>query len=164
MQTDPETGDQLGMGTKELLTYFTDPDRYVPILEAHPSLRLCLAHFGGAGDWATYFEQPWDPSARATPENWLAKTMDMLRSGDHENLYVDISYTLFADDENVHLLKVLIADENVRARVLFGSDFYVVESAKIDERQLSVRARSVLGEDLFRVIAEDNPARYLGET
>jgi len=164
MLTDPVTGELLNLGRKELLTRFTDPDSYVPILEAYPTLRICLAHFGGAGDWKTYLERPWDPISATGEKSWLAKIMDMLRSSAYENLYTDISYTVFADEEYVHLLKVLMSDERVCRRVLFGSDFYVVEDAKLEERRISLRVRSVLGEDLFRTIAHDNPKGYLGES
>ena len=47
--------------------------------------------------------------------------------------------------------------------MLFGSDFYVVENAELEERRTSVRVRAVLGEDLFRTIAHDNPREYLGD-
>lgn len=164
MLTDPVTGQPLQLGVKELLTRFTDPDSYVPILEAYPTLRICFAHFGGAGDWRAYLERPWDPVVGAGEKSWLSKIGDLLRSGKHENLYTDISYTLFADEEYIHLLKVLLlTHERVRSRVLFGSDFYVVEEARLEERRLALRVRSVLGEDLFRTIAQDNPRTYLGE-
>ena len=107
MQEDPISGAPLGLARFELLTLFTDPDSYKPILEAHPKLRICLAHFGGAGDWNRYLQHPWDGD-RAT-ESWLAKILDMIRSGDYPNLWTDISYTVFADDEYVYLLKVLLS-------------------------------------------------------
>ena len=163
MRTDPVTGERLSLGRKELLTRFTDPDSYVPILGEHPKLKICLAHFGGEGDWKAHLEQPWDAESPIGEKSWLAKIMDLLRSGAHENLYTDISYTVFADEEYVHLLKVLLSDERVSRRVLFGSDFYVVENAKLEERRISVRLRSVLGEKLFWRIAHDNPREYLGE-
>jgi uncharacterized protein len=166
MQKDPVTGHQLNLGREELLTLFTDPDSYKPILDANPTLRLCLAHFGGAGDWQKYLDRPWDPTRDddRAQMSWLSTILDMLKSGKYENLYVDVAFTVFADDEFVHLLKVLLVDERVRSRVLFGSDFYVVEDAKIEERRLGVRMRSVLGEELFRTISRVNPRNWLGET
>ena len=163
MRTDPLTGQRLSLGRLELLTLFTDPDAYVPILEAQPALKLCLAHFGGAGDWEAYLNDPWAPGSPAGEKSWLAKIMDMLRSGAYENLYTDISYTVFANEEYVYLLEVLLSDERVSRRVLFGSDFYVVENAELEERRTSVRVRGMLGEDLFRTIAHDNPREYLGD-
>ena len=146
-----------------ILTVFTDPASYVPILETYPALRICLAHFGGAGDWGKYLSNPWHQENGSGEQSWLAKIADMIKSRKYDNLYTDISYTVFADDEYVHLLKVLLLDEHVAAHVLFGSDFYVVESAKLEERRIAIRVRSILGEKLFRQIAEENPRRFLGE-
>jgi predicted TIM-barrel fold metal-dependent hydrolase len=163
MRTDPLTGQRLNLGRKELLTYFTDPDAYVPILESYPALRICLAHFGGAGDWRAYLEHPWHEGAARDKMSWLAKILDFIRDGEHPNLWTDIAYTLFADDEYVYLLKVLLADEQVLGRVLFGSDFYVVENAELEERRRSLRIRAVLGDEVFHKIAYENPRVYLGQ-
>jgi uncharacterized protein len=161
MLTDPETGEALRLGRFELLTRFTDPDAYRPLLRKHPQLRLCLAHFGGEGDWNRYLDRPWH-SGTAEEKSWLAKILDMIRSGDYPGLWTDVSYTLYANDEHVYLLRVLLSDPKVSARVLFGSDFYVVENAELEERRRSVRIRAVLGDELFRTIAETNPKAFLG--
>ena len=92
-----------------------------------------------------------------------AKNVFITDDGEHSNLWTDISYTLFADDEYVYLLKVLLSDERVLGRVLFGSDFYVVENAELEERRRSLRIRAVLGEDVFHRIAFENPSVYLGQ-
>jgi uncharacterized protein len=162
MLTDPVTGEVLKLGRHELLTRFTDPDAYVPLLQRHPQLRLCLAHFGGEGDWNRYLDRPWH-SGSGQEKSWLAKILDLLRSGEYPGLWTDVSYTLYANDEHVYLLEVLLSDPKVAARVLFGSDFYVVENAELEERRRSVRIRSVLGEELFDTIARENPRRFLGE-
>jgi predicted TIM-barrel fold metal-dependent hydrolase len=161
METDPITGNPLNLDRYHLLELFTNPDSYKPLLAAHPKLRVCLAHFGGAGDWESYLNRPWDGDP--TNMSWLAKILDMIRSGNYPNLWTDISYTLFAEDEYVYLLKVLLSDPRITERVLYGSDFYVVENAKLEERHRAVRIRAVLGEDLFNTIARDNPRTYLGE-
>jgi predicted TIM-barrel fold metal-dependent hydrolase len=163
MRTDPLSGEQLELNRLQLLTLFTDPDTYRPILSKHPRLRICLAHFGGAGDWDRWLDHPWDSdTSTASAKSWLAKIADMLRDGEHPNLWTDIAYTVFADDEHLYLLKVLLSDERILARTLFGSDFYVVADAKLEERRRAVRVRAVLGEELFRIVAEDNPRRFLG--
>jgi predicted TIM-barrel fold metal-dependent hydrolase len=184
MRTDPTTGEVLDLGRYELLCRFTDPDSYRPILEAHPRLRICLAHFGGAGDWEQHLNRPWDSGEAflepggfdrvlqwlrirrpidPTERSWLAKIAEMLQKDEYENLWTDISYTVFADDEYLYLLQVLLSDERIRRRVLFGSDFYVVANARLEERRRSVRIRAVLGEEVFATIAEANPREYLGE-
>lgn len=164
MLTDPVSGARLPrLERPALVARLTDPDNYLPILAAHPKLKICLAHFGGAGDWESYLKDPWLAGNKSATKSWLAKIADVLKSGAYENLYTDISFTVFADDEYVHLLKVLLSDARIRSRVLFGSDFYVVEDARLEERRRSVRVRSVLGEELFHTIAEVNPRRYLRE-
>jgi predicted TIM-barrel fold metal-dependent hydrolase len=162
MENDPVTGQPLNLTLDGLLTRFTDPDSYRPILTAHPRLRICLAHFGGAGDWGGFIKNPW--SSNPASQSWLTKILEMIRSGNYPNLWTDISYTVFGDDEYVYLLKVLLSDPRISRRVLFGSDFYVVESAKLEERHRAIRIRAVLGEELFTTIARDNPRHYLGET
>lgn len=162
MLVDPVTGQPLPADRMSLLTLYTDPDTYVPILEEHPTLRLCLAHFGGAGDWEKYGNDQWGNATVSGEKSWLAKILDLLRSKKYPGLYTDISYTVFADDEYVYLLKVLLSDPDVAGRVLFGSDFYVVESAELEERRRSLRVRALLGEELFRTIACDNPVAFLG--
>jgi predicted TIM-barrel fold metal-dependent hydrolase len=164
MRTDPLSGEVLNISRDELLRRFTDPDAYRPLLEKHPKLRVCLAHFGGAGDWTRFLDRPWDASEDTADPSWLTKILTMLRSGTYPNLWTDVSYTLYANEEHVYLLSVLLSDPAVSSRVLFGSDFYVVENAELEERRRSVRLRAVLGEDLFNTIARDNPKRYLGET
>jgi predicted TIM-barrel fold metal-dependent hydrolase len=163
MEEDPAGGQPLNLDRYQLLERFTDPDAYVPILKRHPRLRICLAHFGGEGDWTRYIQRPWLTGTSSADKSWLSKILDMLRSGDYPNLWTDIAYTLFADDEFVYLLKTLLSHDKVRARVLFGSDFYVVENAELEERRRSVRIRAVLGEELFTTIAQENPRAFLGE-
>jgi hypothetical protein len=129
---------------------FTDPDAYVPILDARPTLKLCLAHFGGAGDWGDFLDDQWDALKPTGEKSWLAKVMDIIKSEKYPNLYTDIAYTIWADDEYVYLLQVLLSNEVLRRRVLFGSDFYVVESAELEERRRAVRVRAVLARSCSR--------------
>jgi predicted TIM-barrel fold metal-dependent hydrolase len=162
MLTDPVTCEVLDLGREDLLIRFTDPDSCRPVLERFPRLRFCLAHFGGPTQWQRYL----DPSTANIdpPEaNWLSKIVDMLRSEQFPNLWTDISFTLWADEEYVYLLKVLLADPLISRRVLFGSDFYVVDAEPLEERRQALRIRAVLGEELFDQIARENPSLYLGE-
>jgi hypothetical protein len=49
----------------------------------------------------------------------------------------------------------------VRERVLFGSDYYMVERESVSEKEASLLLRSRLGEDLYKQIAHTNPIEYL---
>lgn len=142
--------------------FYTDPDNYKRVLTDFPELRICLAHFGGDEEWDAYLQNPWLETTDAENKSWVSKIMDMIKSDKYPNLYADISYTIFRFEENVKVLKVLLANKRLRSRVLFGSDFYMVEIEKLQERRLSIYLRAELGEALFWQIAETNPERYLG--
>lgn len=148
--------------SKENASKFTDPYGWKTVLTAFPGVNFCLGHFGGIDDWRSYLDTPWPQDGSPQPEqSWLAKIIDMMRSGKYQNLYADISYTAFSLEVAVDLLKVLLADPRIRPQVLFGSDFYMAEKEKITEREMVIKLRSALGEDLFWQIAEINPKRYL---
>jgi predicted TIM-barrel fold metal-dependent hydrolase len=135
---------------------FTDPDRYLPILDRHPELRLCLAHFGGDQEWDRYLADGRGGSS------WLAKILAMLRSESYPNLWTDIAYTLVAEDRFLDLLQDLLAEECVRRRLLFGSDFYVVLDAQLLEAERWAQVQEAIGAALWQTIAEDNPREFLG--
>ena len=146
-----------GLSYRQTASY-TKPDNYIEIMEKYPKLRVCLAHFGGMDQWEQYL---YNPRKREKSNNWLSKILDMMRSGKYPNLFADISYTIFRFEENVNILKVLLTDEHIRTQVLFGSDYYMVETERFSEKRLSMYVRATLGEDLFRQIAEINPEKYL---
>jgi hypothetical protein len=54
----------------------------------------------------------------------------------------------------------LLQDVGVREKTLFGSDFYMVQQ-DVSERAFSLNIRAALGEADFKLIAEDNPKRFL---
>lgn len=76
----------------------------------------------------------------------------------YENLYADISFTLH-EKEYFSLLKVLLADPVLRKKILFGSDYYMVETETTD-RRFGLDLRGYIGEEDFKTIALDNPKVY----
>lgn len=137
------------------------PKEYRQILDKYPNLRLCLGHCGGNRAWEAFLDKPLEYDRQSSMELWLNDILDMLRSEKYTNLFVDIAYVIFHFHENVNILKVLMEDENIRRKVLFGTDFYMVEFTKFSEKQLSMFLRGAIGRDYFREIAETNPQRYL---
>ena len=144
----------------EVCAEYGDPDKYRQICKDFPNLKICLAHFGGEDAWKTYLEAP--GSREEQRQNWLSRIIRLLRCKDLPNLFTDISYTIFAFNENVPLLKVILQDPIVREKVLFGSDYYMSELEEFEEKKLSIYLRAELGEELFSQIAYENPLRYLG--
>ena len=79
----------------------------------------------------------------------------------YDNLYTDISYTLFHSDRYFPLLAIFLENKKIKDRIMFGSDYYMVEREKISEREVSLKIRYALGEDKFRMIAETNVSTFL---
>ncbi|MFK7952252.1 MAG: amidohydrolase family protein [Ekhidna sp.] len=144
---------------KEFSHYFTEPQNYIPILEKYPNLKVCLAHFGGNSEWDLYLEKEWDPNNADEERSWLSEIVEMMEK--YDNLYTDISYTAFHSDRYFPLLGVFLENERIKDRIMFGSDYYMVEREKISEREVSLKVRYALGEDKFRLIAEQNVRRFL---
>ncbi|MGR3760307.1 amidohydrolase family protein [Roseobacteraceae bacterium NS-SX3] len=142
---------------------YTRPKAYEWVLSAFPEMRVCLAHFGGLPDWHAYA----NATGTRNGENWMLDIREMIGSGDYPNLWTDISYTMFRFSDYAPILRLLLKGEDLpaqrlRARVLFGSDFYMTRLEELSERAVSIRLRDTLGEELFRQIAETNPGLWLG--
>ncbi|MBF9035413.1 amidohydrolase family protein [Rhodobacterales bacterium HKCCE2091] len=147
---------------------YTDPRAFLPVLREFPTLRVCLAHFGGTRDWRAYVDEGLAPTPEARAANWQTAIRDLICSGDWPNLWTDISYTLFQFDDFVPFLRVFLTGEDehtarLRSRVLFASDYYMTRQERLSERAVCFRLRNTLGEDLFRQLAEVNPEVWLGE-
>jgi len=143
-----------------------NPSNYKKVLDAHPKLKLCLAHFGGVEEWQKHLAgRPGGPDKE---EAWVKTIYDMIDSGKYPNLYTDISYTIFTPKlkglyiDLIDYLKVMLTNEKIRTHVLFGSDYYMVQREEMSEKEVSIMLRSRLGEDLYFQIAYHNPREFLG--
>lgn len=145
----------------------SEPLNYKRILETkgYRELKLCLAHFGGAEEWAKHLKGRVDQLEEVP---WVRTIYDMLTSPNYPNLYADISYTVFTpkvsglEADLIDYLKVLLEHPRVKEHVLFGSDYYMVEQESVSEKEVSLLLRSRLGEQLYKQIAYTNPRRFLG--
>ena len=117
-------------------------------------MKICLAHFGGEGEWNKYLATSWDKSMEKC---WFSVILDLMK--DHANVYADISGTIH--DTGLHpLLKVILQDQAIRPKVLYGSDFYMMELS-LPERAFSINLRAYLSEEDYKQIAETNPQVFL---
>ena len=147
---------------------FSQPESYLPVFKEFKDLKLCLAHFGGAEEWARQLNRTGRHDKYAE-RPWVKTIYEMIAHGEKEcpNLYTDISYTAFTPRlrglyiDLVDYLKVLLSNDRVRTHVLFGSDYYMVEREQMSEKEASVLLRSRLGEDLYKQIAHTNPMEFL---
>ena len=139
------------MNEKELCAQFGHPQHYIPVLNKYPGMNICFGHWGSEISWKEYIENPQNKS------NWFYIIKEMLRT--HPNLYTDISFTL-NDQEYFSVLKVYLSDKEILGKVLFGSDYYMVET-KSTEKKFGFDLRAYLGEDFYKTIANENPVKYL---
>jgi predicted TIM-barrel fold metal-dependent hydrolase len=157
LRTHPGTGAVLPKaGNRDFTDHFTDPDNFAPVLERYPDLRLCFAHFGGGHYWRCYLDDPWNESHLA--DNWVHKIRALLAR--FPNAWTDISYTLH-DARITPLLSLFLLKPELRERVLYGTDFYMLEQ-DASEREVSMRFRYAIGEANFKAMAVDNPRAFLG--
>ena len=136
---------------QKLCSYFAQPDNYRGILEKHPNLNICLAHWGSECSWESYLK---DPLAK---DNWFLTIKEMMKT--YPNLYTDISFTL-NNQQYFSVLKLLLDDKDLVKKIMFGSDYYMVET-KSEEKKFCIDLRAYLGEDVFKQIAEINPRTFL---
>ena len=139
-----------GKSKKELCAHFTNPENWEHVLKDFKNLKLCLAHFGSDYYWKKFIDTPDDP------ENWFVQIKDMIPK--YDNLYADISFTL-SRQEYFPLLKVLLSDIILKDKILFGSDYYMVET-EATERRFGLDLRAYIGEADFEAIAVNNPKRF----
>lgn len=157
-RTDPDSGYVYPKSSNAKFTdIYSDPDRYVKLLETHPDLKLCFAHFGGAGEWDRFLNNSWH---KQVEKNWFREIKGLMRRFD--NVYSDVSYTLY-HQKYYNLLKVTLLDESLRSKILFGSDYYMQEM-ETSERAFSLNLRGALGEESFDQIALSNVQNYLRNT
>jgi uncharacterized protein len=139
-----------GKNKKELCACFANPKNWEYVLNDFSNLRICLAHFGSEYYWDKYLDDP-DSS-----ENWFVLIKEMIPN--YENLYTDISFTMNNRDY-FPLLKILLTDDTLRNKILFGSDYYMVET-EASERRFGLDLRAYIGESCFESIAVNNPTNF----
>lgn len=141
------------------------------------NLKICLAHFGGEDHWKKYLKDGSsdygrqylinrDPKTLRGKNNnqvwkhtsWLPIICDLMST--YKNLYTDISYILH-DHHLMPVLKDLITQESaIRDKILYGTDFYVVNSQST-EKELFNEIKFFLEDDDFLRISNLNPRNFL---
>jgi predicted TIM-barrel fold metal-dependent hydrolase len=139
------------MNRVQLCGQFTHPENYIEILKKYPNINLCLGHWGSEKAWDEYLEDP------NNDKSWFNIIKDMIKK--YPNLYTDVSFTLNRT-EYFSILKIFLLDKSIKPKVLFGSDYYMVET-KTTEKKFCFDLRAFLGEDLWKAISYTNPKKYL---
>lgn len=113
---------------------YSNPEQLIPVLEAFPETTFVAAHMGGFTIW---------------------EEATRVLAGRYENLYVDMSSTLFVvpPEKTVELIRAYGAQ-----RVIFGTDFPMLHPRTEVDRFLALP----LSDREKRMIAWDNGARLIG--
>ncbi|MBD3288422.1 amidohydrolase family protein [candidate division KSB1 bacterium] len=156
IKSHPKTGVEF-KNEDEVKLSFAHPDNYRYVLDRYPDVKIDLAHLGGGPEVKNYLVTPW---YEETEKSWFSAIIDLIRESN--NIFSDVSYTMH-EYELLPVLSVILSDPKVRTRILYGSDFYMVEMDK-SERAFSMNLRSYIGEDNFWQIAETNPEEFLNIT
>jgi predicted TIM-barrel fold metal-dependent hydrolase len=133
---------------------FLHPDNFRPVLNAHPNLKVCFAHFGG--DDQLLKEEHELAKRDIDTDNFHVKVIQMM--DDYPTVFTDISYTLYRDEVYEHLVQEI--DGPRGERILFGTDFFMTLREK-PEADLLGQCIKAIGMDRFRIIAGRNTDRYL---
>lgn len=76
------------------------------------------------------------------------------------NLYSDFSYTMYDHDISMKLKSLINDNEIIASRVLYGSDYYMIVREG-HFRKLKVKFNSLMGDDIMKKIARENPKKFL---
>jgi len=146
------------------------------------SLKVNLAHYGGAENWDQFMAQDRYEEANVIINNttlgldltqrltnwtklyntwhyvdWFSIISSMMLN--FENVYTDISYTSH-DLKYLNLLAQIMENPNIGERVLFGTDFYVVSNHKT-EKQFWMDMQHTLDFHKWNQLAKQNPRQFL---
>jgi predicted TIM-barrel fold metal-dependent hydrolase len=151
-------------------------------------LSLNIAHYGGVEEWEKYLRLDRNETAFELIENpeqgmslttsqssgfeLLSKPADLYHKKadwfsiissmmlQYDNVYSDISYILHSSKMMPLLNDVLINNEKLAKKILYGTDFFVVRNHK-SEKQLYSDLLATIGEDNMDKIARENPFKWL---
>jgi predicted TIM-barrel fold metal-dependent hydrolase len=143
-----------GDALKYFNDHFVSPKAWEKVLEEYPTLRLCLAHFGGGTDLGL---------------QWLDEMAKLILSGNYPHLYADISSSM-ADPKHKEKFKARLKEwygkeikkpgSPLRERLLFGTDWYMTLLDGVDYAEYVSATKTFIDSfdnDLWFQMTQVNP-------
>ncbi len=145
---------------KEIAYNLNNPQRWELVLQKFPKLKLNFGHFGGYETWesSSIVMDENDPQHRK--EN-IYKLMNK-----YQNVYADFAFNFVEDKLAENLINVLIFNETVRNRLMFGTDYWMVTpKGNLRNEQFDfIKRLSDNSNEFFNLMTlsmVDNPKKYL---
>ena len=174
-----------GAKDDRLKTLFGYIDSQTPMLHNLSHLKICMGHFGGDDEWNKFMESDRDNYSSQlvrypmkgisfltdndnTPRpgkleqlwrytDWYSIICSLMLQ--YPNVYADLSYIIH-NDAIQPLLKHTLRNPNLRNKVLFGTDFYVVRNHKSEKHMLADLFDDLTNSEID-AIAKTNPRNFL---
>lgn len=148
----------------KLAQYYTEPQRWVPVLEHYPTLKVDLAHYGrqyNQSPLKVRFERTF------TGDPWFLQVIELIER--YPNVYADVSFSGVEPTfyKNLHRYIETLEDQNladkIRERTLFGTDF-TVNLAKVESypNYLRIFEESPFSDTEVEMFASTNVTTFLG--
>jgi predicted TIM-barrel fold metal-dependent hydrolase len=161
-------GNEYGIGFHDLVS----PDRWRPVLEAHPSLRVNFGHFGH--DFGLD-----GPRGVSATEAWIRQAASLIQT--YPNVYADLSNsplvfdTAYATRFGAALREIVTRYPKVRRRLMYGSDWWLnrlergaetfpaaIRGALTAARGVAPGAGRLWGDEEVADVMGRNALRFLG--
>jgi hypothetical protein len=144
---------------KAIAYNLNDPLRWEPILKMFPNLKLSFGHFGGY--------ETWDSSSvvNSKIDNQHRKETIIRLMNEYPHVYADFAFNFIEDKIVDNLINVLLYNNKVRERILFGTDYWVVNyqaDLKTKQEHFIDSLREFSDEfDLVNNLTVENPMKFL---
>lgn len=148
-----------GFYVEEAFIEYCNPDHWTPILDQHPGLKLCFAHFDG--------HESLSLPGGLQGDTWGKKILEMMEHDTYTGIYADISYHTDMmhepglEEHYLKTLKELMDRPIVQDRILFGTDSWLLRLNMSDELFWSY-FRGKLSKKHFHRMASSNAKAFLG--
>jgi len=141
---------------KERQVFLNHPKLWRKVLDKYPRLKINFAHMGGNVQVAKY-------TAGLHTGYWTKQIIEIV--SDYKNAYTDLSFLTPTDSPkfNVDIFYNNLYStlpNRVKKKILWGSDFYMLDLAETDLSRYLEQFKLAFGKD-FAKISYENPRRFL---
>ena len=138
------------------------PGHWIPVLEKHINLNVCFGHFGGERQNG---KRVWI-APELPRDSWAQHILDLMERFPGR-VFADVSYhnEQYEDpDAGINYRKNLASvmdNPQYRSQVLWGTDYHLLRIDCTDTNYTEA-FQKMIGKEIFDLMAQNNPAAFLG--